>query len=622
MPLNLTNRTASPLTVNGTDLTAFFVSREVRSEMLDVRGGLILQSGTMDLRGNEANRATLDPELNPSLWQQGNEVIYRVKNSAGTSVIHPAGRLYIRTASFHRNVTTVELECRLTMALSQNATTDVSGVPVGGQTFLTRTQIAQNLLSAVGLAGLLTGTADEWPINYGLPVNDGAIIEQLGHLLACAGYFAYQNNAGLIEVRKTDLNPGTPITTITIGQDEAEYEPLRGVEAIPSEVWAQGTQSWFDAASLNTTLTETGIDGTKTTTVTWSGNTRTKTVSDQRIVDPLYKLFDPTIAVETTETTIFEPDTGSTTLDPSNQGRILSRTETTESPAFLVLGLPPTIGLETATESAAYIYFDTPAYQTGLKLAIAATKTTSYGQVAFFAGPPTETLQQSWELVNQPDYWRSTETMQLQGSIFYGSASQSLLASQGRVNIREGNDGSTQPPKTDVRPNPNPQSTQPINSKVKVIPPSGSYPTKRERAYQFDYLAGATSPSDPVPSQQLAYLAALAVGLIQARWSGRSLKLGLSDAILGYAPLSRLDAVDGSVTRRHLLDAPTWTDTPTESSVRFQCMTVGIVNNGTALAPPVVVSQEIICGDWDGAILEVEPFIEIVCGDWDGADVV
>jgi len=235
MTCNLAARNFS-LTIANQDRTEQVVTINLSSSELD-DSGVIFITGTVVLAVPHHLVNSFSFLLNPAHWYRGAPVIYQIANDSGTLVNHPlsGGGLYLlRNASRPDSSYRLELEigCQLALRNFDQPDSDESGVALGQVT--SAHLVVENYLTKAGITYSLTSM----PYNFNTPVpkQGGSYIETAGAICRSRGYFLRCDPDGVARNYPINLSvTQTPVITLSVGQNEAEFEPIDSNQEIPVE---------------------------------------------------------------------------------------------------------------------------------------------------------------------------------------------------------------------------------------------------------------------------------------------------------------------------------------------------------------------------------------------------
>ncbi|WP_250564966.1 hypothetical protein [Adonisia turfae] len=244
MPANA-NATARPLRILiGPDLQDWSAHWSVlsigRSGLSDERDpGKIPVTGTLEIKGNTINPPeSIDPAINPVRWNPGVNIYIQARNDANTAWIDTwFSRLKIlRTPKRPRTNGNLVLDvgCKIQWGNQSQFEDDRSGI-IYGQAEPCNS-VATRLIEASGIDGGVN--LSTWPYSMDRPVGkrQNSFLEQAADLAyANDWHYLYQDINGSIVDREFSLTSGSPVATVTVGQNDIIYEPADGEER-PAEV--------------------------------------------------------------------------------------------------------------------------------------------------------------------------------------------------------------------------------------------------------------------------------------------------------------------------------------------------------------------------------------------------
>jgi hypothetical protein len=241
------------------------------------RSGQCKVSGTLVLTALDNNLALLNPRLNydiggginpRALWSRGQFIRIQSTDASGTLIDHRFSKLYIlkeplppKSPQPQDARITLELGCELKLRdfAAPNPNPVLACDPedptlshVGIEQ--SPSEVIRKLLVKAGVTGTWEGVIENYPFSY--PVSNDS-----GSYLAVAGEVAFARFYSLVQKRSTAGNitavdyrataDATPLLTVTIGEDEAEYEPVSGQETPCEALHCEGstydvTDTWQD----------------------------------------------------------------------------------------------------------------------------------------------------------------------------------------------------------------------------------------------------------------------------------------------------------------------------------------------------------------------------------------
>ncbi|MFG6095065.1 hypothetical protein SPB21_07435 [Leptothoe sp. ISB3NOV94-8A] len=217
-----------------------------RSGLSDERDpGKIPVTGTLEIKGNTINPPeSIDPAINPVRWNPGVNIYIQARNDANTAWIDTwFSRLKIlKTPKRPRTNGNLVLEvgCKIQWGNQSQFEDDRSGI-IYGQAEPCNA-VATRLIQASGIDGGVS--LSTWPYSMDRPVGkrQNSFLEQAADLAyANDWHYLYQDINGSIVDREFTLASGSPIATVTVGQDDIIYEPADGEERPAETTKVAGT---------------------------------------------------------------------------------------------------------------------------------------------------------------------------------------------------------------------------------------------------------------------------------------------------------------------------------------------------------------------------------------------
>jgi hypothetical protein len=193
-------------------------------------------NGKINLRFSSRDLNDYIPITSPTAaasWAAGALVTFRIANSSGTLVYHPLSgqQLFILKPPSppSGNILSLEVGCILAYQDQRTADRDVSGVEIGTNT--DRDEIVRRVLTDAGISSF---SIPELPYPFNTPVQKtgGSAVKLAGDLVGADRHVLYCNASGTVIAAPIDLD-ASPIATLTIGQDESDFDPVDG-SSIPT----------------------------------------------------------------------------------------------------------------------------------------------------------------------------------------------------------------------------------------------------------------------------------------------------------------------------------------------------------------------------------------------------
>ena len=601
------------LSIGGVDWTDYCIDAVLQREPLDLESGLIRTTAEFTLDVSE-----LSPlpswRNDPAQWSRGVQVIFRCYNSANVLITPSMGILYIlrepKQASISNPQMKIECGCLLTFKDVDEPDNDYSGVDTG--TLTDRDEIIANILTSAGITPSLTAIA--YPLDYPIPKNGGSFVQQAGELAAASLNVLYQYSADVMGVptestvnKEVDILPGAALFSLTIGQDESEWEPDEASETPPDTVAVSSVSYTVNDKPYTETIEEVeGEDGDGNIIV--ASRTTVRTYA-----------YDPATVSERTETIIeslkFDISTGplypeeyydlvvSSVSDDINYydgtGKLIRQTCTTQK-TWEELGLIDVyvVGFftidgygESRWELAIEQQSETFYYYNGLQLSRLQTVVKRYRKSVVDGTLFFVTAQNKTDLVTVSEV--TSAWTQLSGTRWLYSQSSKIpfiLTGSPRLLINWLSDAELfelkkQPGKTYIADDgsADPPATTWLNiNELNEVPYEATvtFSPNRDRSKTIS-IAHATGIN------QLREFANVYTGILWGRRFGWSVGMPITDALLSSNVLERVDVTDGNTIYRLLIDGLTLAFNSTEAYAAFSGIEIGTAT----VATPSVVSQ-------------------------------
>lgn len=183
-------------------------------------------------------------------WAQGAAVTYRIINESGTLVNHPlsGGKLFIlkEPSPPKGGILSLAIGCQLAMQNQREADADVSEIVVGTST--PRKTVVERVLAAAKVTDYSIPDLG-YPFNFPVPKVGSSFVEMAGKLVGADNHILHCNAAGTAIASPIDLT-ALPVTTLTVGVDDVDYEAIDGSN-LPtvSELTISGTTQVPDAGT-------------------------------------------------------------------------------------------------------------------------------------------------------------------------------------------------------------------------------------------------------------------------------------------------------------------------------------------------------------------------------------
>ncbi|MEM1427129.1 MAG: hypothetical protein AAGF75_11325, partial [Cyanobacteria bacterium P01_H01_bin.130] len=255
-------------------------------------GGYVTVRGALEIGDWLGLDESLDPQLNLVRWQVGQTVEILVADSQGTLQPLPFGTLYILGAMPRADYRSLELEIGDWLALEEWRSTESPNedIPEAGAVAVQRVPRQSLMVELLGrvemnFAGAIAG---DWV---------GDRIEDLqGGFIELAGAIAFgAESPGMLWAngktgRLTTIDPApvAPWLQVTLGQDEALYEPQSA--EFPVEIYTCTADGYGDASGEFTAgepgcVVRSLLDSTVDETATYCVDVASRTVSEFYVLD-------------------------------------------------------------------------------------------------------------------------------------------------------------------------------------------------------------------------------------------------------------------------------------------------------------------------------------------------
>jgi hypothetical protein len=243
------------LIIGGNDWTNYAIEAVLQWDELDIESGLIKAKASFKLDVSEMSPLPTY-RSNPTQWAKGVGVTFRCEDSNGVLIKPTMGELYIlrepKPPSISNPIIDLECGCILSLRDYDVPDGDYSAVEVGVST--DREAIATNILAADNITANFTSTP--YPIDYPLPKQGGSFVEQVGQLMGASGHLVYQDSDGEVVNKAIDISPSSPLLTLTVGEEESEWEPEESAETPPEKIIVAGVGYSVDTLPYTETINE------------------------------------------------------------------------------------------------------------------------------------------------------------------------------------------------------------------------------------------------------------------------------------------------------------------------------------------------------------------------------
>ncbi len=234
MTINLSSRNFS-LTIAGVtrtnELSSITLSQPSTLERRDApRSGSITLTFN-PLRYNEF--ITIGDPVTAANWAVGAAVVFQTSNDSGTLVNWFTGFILKEPSppniGFNEGTLQIDVGDILAYQSQRTADTDVSGVTIGTNT--DRDDIVIRVQEDAGITSYSIPSLN-YPFNTPIQKTGGSPIKFAGDLVGADRHVLYCNASGTVIASPIDI-AATAIATLTIGQDEASFDPVDG-SSIPT----------------------------------------------------------------------------------------------------------------------------------------------------------------------------------------------------------------------------------------------------------------------------------------------------------------------------------------------------------------------------------------------------
>ena len=234
MTLNLSSRPFS-LTIAGVDRTSELASITLsQPSTLERRDAPTTGSITLTfnpLRYNEF--ITIGDPVTAANWAVEAAVVFQTANESGTLVNYFTGFILKEPSppniGFNEGILQIDVGDILAYQSQRTADSDVSGVTIGTNT--DRDEIVVRVLENARITSHSIPSLG-YPFNTPIQKTGGSPIKFAGDLVGADRHVLYCNASGVVIASPIDL-AASPIATLTIGSDEASFDPVDG-SSIPT----------------------------------------------------------------------------------------------------------------------------------------------------------------------------------------------------------------------------------------------------------------------------------------------------------------------------------------------------------------------------------------------------
>lgn len=620
MVLDTRSRLAT-ITIGGQDWSAQLLHITTTRSKIKQGEGTLPVTGTLSLVNAGTLPSSFDPRSN-TLWRPGTAVTVDIPNSSGTPTRSPHGHLYIlKTLSVARypdfgEVQTLDIEVGCQLALKDYTESDgnESGVALGSST--NRSDIINSLFTYLGIPALSTPITD-YPLSAPVTKQGGSYVQLAGELAYGAKKLLYQDGQGATQLddltKLTAVASPTPTFTITLGQDDLDYQPLQGAE-VPADIVKVVGEAQFvtltvtgssiiertfgPASSVSPDLGEgTVLLEEVETTESQAGSKRTQRI--QRTKPRASVISDDVFdALETDGGSKLTP-----TLDEDTEiewsyaggeaGKLSSITKKTNAYAGKALagfiinnptyGVNPYTLLETYSSTTTYSYEldDTTkrVEEREQELLGAIAPAADYESNTISPLLPTESAAtvQQWRKVNARDWEHKTSYSESRSRVDPSSAPDDPSAAAALISSRSdrivrSSSGQADPPAAERKPPTYQIETQHVDGEAQ-----NTGGINRPRTFQQNWLVAGDDGRT-----QAQELAAIEFAKAQAEWLGATLETDLRDEWFTAPPLAPIKVVEDGVSRYFLTNGVAISITQEQAKVACDLLWIG---DGVAVPP-------------------------------------
>jgi hypothetical protein len=493
----------------------------------------------------------------------------------------------------------------------RTADSDVSGVTIGTNT--DRDEIVVRVLENAGITAHSIPSLN-YPFNTPIQKTGGSPVKFAGDLVGADRHVLYCNASGTVIAAPIDL-AATAIATLTIGQDEASFDPVDG-SSIPTitELTIAGVVQEPDSGDypilvITPQEVEYGVIGSSRRTVLLISQNTLNITSENYSVEVEERGLVSVAIVGGLAEMVVSPLVATnikedlTSFDGSNR---LSQKITRKYQCLIdgITGAATTPFFEIERTIIDYVYHP-DGYPSNIITTVYTGVIPTSGTLATLYSLSRETIQYSPNL----PYWSQIKFVETFGTNFdsvSGSIARSITCNgvtysaftTGNDRLpsnfvgatrtpKTANDGSTRPPSITYS-----EAAKTKNKEVKATVnaiPLGGVPSKEKRQpLLVDWL---TSDAHALEYGQLEIV------LINGRKQCRFMVTALTDALLNLRPRCRINIIFNGILYRCLADAIAFSQDLTKRSIGFMC---DVISTSPAATPstvyrPVTVANSIQC---------------------------
>jgi hypothetical protein len=622
MTLNLSSRKFS-LTINGIDRTSELASITLsQPSTLERRDAPTTGSITLTfnpLRYNEF--ITIGDPVTAANWAVESAVVFQTANESGTLVNYFTGFVLKEPSppniGFNEGILQIDVGDILAYQSQRTADSDVSGVTIGTNT--DRDEIVVRVLENARITSHSIPSLG-YPFNTPIQKTGGSPIKFAGDLVGADRHVLYCNASGTVIASPIDL-AASPIATLTIGSDEASFDPVDG-SSIPTvtELTIAGVVQEPDSGDypilvVTQQQSEYGVTGSSARVVLTIGQNTLNITSENysveveeigyayvAIIDGLAQMVvSPLIANNIKEViTTFDSQNRLSSTTTRKYARQINNIVGGASP----IGTAASAFFEIERTIIDYVYHP-DGYPSNIITTVYTGVIPTSGTLATLYSLSRETIQYSPNL----PYWSQIKFVEAFGTNFdgvSGSIARSITCNgvtysaftTGNDRLpsnfvgatrtpKTANDGSTRPPAITYSEKAKTKNRE-VTATVNAIPLGGVPSKEKRQPLLVDWL---TSDAHALEYGQLEIV------LINGRKQCRFMVTALTDALLNLRPRCRIDIIFNGILYRCLADAIAFSQDLTKQSIGFMC---DVISTSPAATPstvyrPVTVANSIQC---------------------------
>jgi hypothetical protein len=616
MTVNLSSRPFS-LTIAGVDRTSELASITLsQPSTLERRDAPTTGSITLTfnpLRYNEF--ITIGDPVTAANWAVEAAVAFQTANESGTLVNYFTGFILKEPSppniGFNEGTLQIDVGDILAYQSQRTADSDVSGVTIGTNT--DRDEIVVRVLENAGITSHSIPSLG-YPFNTPIQKTGGSPIKFAGDLVGADRHVLYCNASGTVIASPIDL-AASPIATLTIGSDEASFDPVDG-SSIPTvtELTIAGVVQEPDSGDypilvVTPQYAEYGVIGSSRRTVLLISQNTLNITSENYSVEVEERGLVSVAIVGGLAEMVVSPLVATnikedlTSFDSLNR---LSQKITRKYQRLIdgITGAATTPFFEIERTIIDYVYH-ADGYPSNIITTVYTGVIPISGTLATLYSLSRETIQYSPNL----PYWSQIKFVETFGTNFdgvSGSIVRSITCNGVTYSVfttgndrlpsnfvgatrtpKTANDGSTRPPSITSSEAAKTKNRE-VTATVNAIPLSGVPSKEKRQPLLVDWL---TSDAHALEYGQLEIV------LINGRKQCRFMVTALTDALLNLRPRCRIDIIFNGILYRCLADAIAFSQDLTKRSIGFMC---DVISTSPAATPstvyrPVTVANSVRC---------------------------